>query len=184
MSDINASERRLIAALDRIDYSIDVSRARRVEAAQLLESAQAAALADDGLQARLSEAQLENESLSADMARLHQRQAEAIEAAQAQLAEANARLTGAGREAARLAAANEDLAAANRALVASAAGEGDAVAAVRRALEAEIESLRAARAAEIAQMEDVLTALEKLLGTSLKKAKPEGGTPLSGPEEA
>lgn len=190
MSDITASERRLIAALDRIDYSIDVSRARQAEAGPDHDGAPHGMRDDDALEAGLEAARLENERLNTDMARLHDRQAEAIAAAHAQLAEASARLTGAGREAARLAAANDDLTAANRALIAAQSGEGEAAAAVRLALEAEIESLRAARAAEIAQMDDVLTALEKLLGTPLRAAsasarpadRPEPS--LFGPEEA
>ena len=68
-----------------------------------------------------------------------------------------------GAEAARLAAANDALIAANRELIA--AGDSpDRIDAVRKALDAEIEALQAARAAEIAQMGEILAALETMLG--------------------
>ncbi|WP_195759802.1 hypothetical protein [Paracoccus sp. S-4012] len=120
MSDLSASERRLLAALDRIDRSIDLIRAREAEAP-----------------------------------------APAAEGAS---------------EAARLAAANDELIAANRALMAALDGQGGGEDASRRALEAEIEALKAARAAEIAQLGDVLGALEALTG------RQDGGP--AGDEEA
>ena len=74
-----------------------------------------------------------------------------------------ARLAESGAEAARLAEANDALIAANRALIAAgdAPGRADAE---RQALDAEIEALRAARAAELAQMGELLAALESMLG--------------------
>ena len=80
-------------------------------------------------------------------------------------------------QAALLAAANDDLAAANRALIQAAAGEGDVIETVTVALEAEIEALRAARAAEAAQLGALMAEVERLLAE-------EGPAPVATPEVA
>lgn len=68
-------------------------------------------------------------------------------------------LARAEQDAARLAAANDALAEANRALLAGPeAGDGASA-----ALEAEIEALRAARAAEISQLSEIVHELDRLL---------------------
>ena len=93
-----------------------------------------------------------------------------LEAMQARLAEAHERLAAAGGQAARLAAANDELAQANRALIEASAspevwaehGEAAALA----ALQAEVEALRAAREAEVAQMGEILDALDRMLGVT------------------
>ena len=82
------------------------------------------------------------------------------------LAEAHERLAGAGEQAARLAAANDELARANRALIAAIDGEGAGDDPVRTALEAELEAQHAARAAEGAQMSEILDALDRMLGVT------------------
>ena len=164
MSDIAASERRLAAALDRIDYVLENAPARVDEAA-------VSTAEDSALQAQLAEAQAENARLAADLQALHDARGQTLEQS---LADVGDRLTGAGREAARLAAANDDLSAANRALIAAQGGNGDAEAAIHAAYEAEIESLRAARAAEIAQMGDIMAELERLLGASEAAAAQSG----------
>ncbi|KGJ06330.1 hypothetical protein SAMN04487972_101233 [Paracoccus halophilus] len=132
--DLNASEKRLIAALDRIDHFLDRAAAAGAPAAE-----------------QLQQSGDENRRLTDELAQLRTRQGETHE-----------RLQEAGREAARLVAANEALAEANRALI---AGTGAPADAARRALEAEIESLRAAHAAEEGQMQDILAALDRMLGT-------------------
>lgn len=91
-----------------------------------------------------------------------------------------------GEQAARLAVANDDLAAANRALIQAASGDGDRNEAVTLALEAEIEALRAARAAEAAQLGALLAEVERLLTEDeASAATPEiagdaGGVPEDG----
>lgn len=157
MSDISASERRLSAALDRIDQLLEAGAGRPAPADDAARAA---------LQARLDEVQAENVRLAAqlDALSLEPAPSEAVEVtSDAALVEAHRRLTGASEQASRLAAANDQLAAANRALMQAGAGQGDADNAARDALEAEIEALRAARAAEIAQMGDIMMALERLL---------------------
>ena len=157
MSDISVSERRLTAALDRIDQYLDrggmVSPSSGPDLRTELEAAQA----------RIAE-------LTEQLSRVGNGDGQAREPELAQ-------------HAARLAAANDELAAANRALIEAAAGEGDGLEAVSVALEAEIEALRAARAAESAQLASLLAEVERLLGDAeTPAATPEiagddGGVP-------
>ncbi len=156
--DLTASEKRLIAALDRIDHFID--RATMARAIAPAPVAAKGGLAE--IEARLHAAQGENQRLSGELVLLHERQAALLANCETRLSDANERLSGAGLEAARLAAANEVLAEANRALTAASGAPADDA---RLALEAEIESLRAARAAETAQMGDLLAVLDRMIGT-------------------
>lgn len=149
MSEIAAAERRLAAALDRIDFILERGTA----------GVSAAAGNDAALIAQLDEAQAENARLQDEIAALN-RSAAAAPQVQAD----TQALTRAGQDAARLAAANEALADANRALIAAQNGQGDGAEATAQALEAEIEALRAARAAEVAQLADIVAELERLLG--------------------
>ncbi|SNR58951.1 hypothetical protein [Paracoccus sediminis] len=155
MSDISVSERRLSAALDRIDQYLDRGGVVHASASPDL-----------------------RDELDAAHARI------------AALTEQMSQGQGAGQDgqdladhAARLAAANDELAAANRTLIQAAAGDGDRVEAVSVALEAEIEALRAARAAESAQLGALLAEVERLLAENeTSAATPEiagdaGGVP-------
>lgn len=155
MSDISVSERRLSAALDRIDQFLD--RARPLAGAHLPD-----------VHAELEEAHARIAALTQQMARL-----------------------GGGddpdlaQDVARLAAANDALAEANRALVHAVAGDGDTALAVHAALEAEIESLRAARAAEAAQLGVLLAEVERLLAENeAAAASPEIAGDVAGVPEA
>ncbi|RCW88979.1 hypothetical protein [Paracoccus lutimaris] len=156
--DLTASEKRLIAALDRIDHFID--RATGARAIAPAPVAAGGGLAE--IEARLHAAQGENRRLSGELVLLHERQAALLANCETRLTEAHERLSGAGLEAARLAAANEVLAEANRALIAASGAPADEA---RLALEAEIESLRAVRAAETAQMGDLLAVLDRMIDT-------------------
>lgn len=154
MIDFSAAERRLIAALERLDHCVAV-------AAQRLAAQEPQAVAGQPA------APLPPAPPSAEIAALHDRQAATLEAMAMRLAEANERLAAAGEAGARLAAANDDLARANRDLIAQLRSNGaDAETAVRAALDAEIEALRAARAAEVAQMGEILDALDRMLGVT------------------
>lgn len=152
MSDINASERRLSAALDRIDQLLEAGAPRQGS------TAAAADLSE--YQDRITALEAENTRLSTELAALQADRGGPLEAA---LAEARSRLAAAGEQAARLSTANEELASANRGLIEAASGEGDATDASIVALEAEVSALRAARAAEIAQMGDIMQELERLM---------------------
>lgn len=153
MSEIAASERRLSAALDRIDQILETGRPR---------SAPADGADDPGLRDALEAAQSENTRLKAEIAELRNGNGAPAEPAPG---DGEDRLVEASEQAARLAAANDELAASNRALIETAAAQadGDSVTAIREALEAEIEALRAARAAEISNLGDIIIELERLL---------------------
>lgn len=157
MTDISRAERRLIAALDRLDHAVERG-ARRIAQAAVMPPERGAAAQDSASDA----------PVSAEIALLHNRQAATLEAMQMRLAEAHERLASAGAQAARLAAANDELSRANRALIDAASGDwaGQGTDATRAALEAEIEALRAARTAEIAQMAEILDALDRMLGVT------------------
>lgn len=156
--DLTASEKRLIAALDRLDHFIDRAALMRGEAVA------APPIAEDpaGIEHSLHAAQTENQRLSGELMLAHERQQAQLVASEAKLAATHDRLLAAGQEAARLAATNETLVAANRALIAATGEPADEI---RLALEAEIKSLRAIRDAEIAQMGDLLSMLDQMIGT-------------------
>ncbi|SDL10152.1 hypothetical protein [Paracoccus chinensis] len=161
MKDLSAAERRLIAALDRLDAVVEGAAHRMATMQARMPAPRPAATAP---------VQGADPGLSPQIAALHDRQVATLEAMQARLAEAHERLAAAGGQAARLAAANDELAQANRALIeASASPEGWAErgeAAARAALQAEVEALRAAREAEVAQMGEILDALDRMLGVT------------------
>lgn len=142
--DLNASEKRLIAALDRIDLLIDRAA-----------TAGGGADGDGAPHAAPPEASADHDA--------------ALAACEAKLAEAQDRLDAAGAEAARLAEANAALVEANAALLAGAPGATE----MRQAFEAELEALRAARAAEMGQVGDILGTLDQWLGA----AGTSGATP-------
>ena len=105
MKDLSAAERRLIAALDRMDHAVERAARRLAEIGPAGPDAAAAAVPA---------------GVAGDIAALHDRQAATLAAMRAQLAQAHQRLTETGAQAAQLAAANETLAAANRRLVTAA----------------------------------------------------------------
>ncbi|AUH34380.1 hypothetical protein [Paracoccus tegillarcae] len=164
MSDIKASERRLAAALDRIDYLLETAAApKRGDLGQGTAADSAPPQADAALQAQMAE-------VLADNQRLHS----ALEAMRPQLQSTHDagddgesyRVAELGDQAARLSSANEELVSANRGLIEALAGTNDGVEAVAVALEAEIEGLRAARAAEISQFADLMAELQRMLTES------------------
>nr|WP_204354595.1 hypothetical protein [Paracoccus saliphilus] len=168
MSDITASERRLSAALDRLDLLLDATpRPAAADPRQI-----------EALTLQLQEAEAQNARLSRDLDMARQDAARPEQGAD--LADLQARIEAASEQAARLAAANEDLVAANRNLIEAQATGGVGVDEVRDALEAEIQALRAARAAEMAQMSEIMAELERLLAEDAPLAE----QPVSDPEPA
>lgn len=143
MNEIAASERRLSAALDRIDQLLETGLGRT-----------GSADASD-IQAELSAAQAENQQLLAEIAELRT-QSPSVDEAQMPATDKGEQLT-------RLAAANEELITANRALL-DAAGADEAIDEIRKACDAEVEALRAARFAEIANLAEIMGELDRLLG--------------------
>ncbi|MDN5568617.1 MAG: hypothetical protein L0G27_07730 [Paracoccus sp. (in: a-proteobacteria)] len=148
MSDISASERRLSAALDRLD--------------QLLDTAPPAPKGEDPDQIEVLTRQLEQAQSDID----HLRQAASAPQPiypPVQDDDQRQQLDVAARRQAELSAANEELAAANRNLIEAQDTGGIGPDEIRDALEAEIRALRAAREAEIAQMGEIMAELERLL---------------------
>ncbi|WP_265500476.1 hypothetical protein [Paracoccus beibuensis] len=144
MSDITASERRLSAALDRMDKLLDARPAR--------DGGDPDALAD--LTRRLADAESRNADLKRQLSEGRQPRGDA---------DLQARLDTATEQSARLSAANEELMAANRNLIDADQTGGVGEDERREALEAEISALRAARETEMAQMSEIMTELERLL---------------------
>lgn len=171
MSDINASERRLSAALDRLG--------------QLLDAAPRPAAADprqiEALTLQLQEAEAQNARLNRELEMARQGTAQPDHGAD--LADLQARIEAASEQAARLAAANEDVVAANRSLIEAQDTGGIGVDEVRDALEAEIQALRAARAAEMAQMSEIMAELERLLAEDAPLAEQPAAEPAEVPAE-
>lgn len=155
--DLNASEKRLIAALDRIDSFID-----RAAALQGAASHRAGLDARGDEASELAEYRARDQRLSDELAALRASHSSAVTGFEARLKVLNDRLREEEARAIDLVAANEALTAANRALFGlDAAGQGDAI---RRALEAEIESLRAARQAERGKLGEIIDSLDRMLG--------------------
>ncbi|WP_410218546.1 hypothetical protein [Paracoccus sp. (in: a-proteobacteria)] len=160
MSDITASERRLSAALDRLDL--------------LMEAAVRPPAEDGGQVAELTRQLTE---LQSENARLEQVLAQAQSGDAGSPDELQSRLEAATEQSARLATANEELTTANRNLLEAHATGGLSEDEVRGALEAEIQALRAARAAEMAQMSEIMSELERLLAEDEPSPDPDAGTP-------
>jgi len=144
MSDISASERRLSAALDRLD--------------QLLDTPAAAPQGEDSGMIGMLTGQLETAQ-----ARIQELQ-QATPAPQPVQDDAlRQQLDVATGRNAELSAANDELAAANRNLIEAQDTGGIGADEIRDALEAEVKALRAARQAEMAQMGEIMAELERLL---------------------
>ncbi|WP_111557697.1 hypothetical protein [Paracoccus sediminilitoris] len=156
MSDISASERRLSAALDRLDQLLDTQPAAVPAAAPGEDPAQIAALTR-----QLEQLQAENDQLrqaaSVEAPAVPQDQDQDQDDLRRQLDEAT-------QLNAEMAVANDQLAEANRNLIEAQETGGIGADEIRDALEAEVKALRAARQAEIAQMGEIMAELERLLG--------------------
>lgn len=156
IGNLTTSEKRFLAALDRIDTSIERA------AKDLRESAAA--------QAAPAEASAGGEGTGASPDReaalleTNRRLADELAAAQSRIAMLENELAQAGAQVVELAAANEALAQANHTLLARADSGGADEDGIRAALEAENEALRMARAAEMARIGAIVTALDDLLG--------------------
>lgn len=180
MEDLTVSENRLIAALDRIDYSIEraAERLRQADRAAPIpatgaqteiaapsapQDAGPRAEPDAALLAELQDLRAENARLTDALAKAEAAADSAQAAAQAELEAMAERLSQQGQEAARLSAAVETLSNANRNLLSRADSGGASADEVRAVLQAELDALRSARAAEISQFSEVLDRLESML---------------------
>jgi len=113
-----------------------------------------------------------NAQLSERVRAIREKQESTLGALERKLAAANRVLEQHQRDAARLKRANADLLAANRALSEAAEAALADPHLVNRAMQAELEALRAERAADLSEMDDILSGLEPLLaGTKLTEAQ-------------
>ena len=157
MTELADLERRISQALDRIALASET----------LAPAAADPPPADPGAESALREA-LEAEraasaQLSERLRRLKEKQEAKLAQLEKKLARANEQLDVQGFELQRLKRANAQMAEANRKLIEThGAGQPDPGAAMR-ALQAELDSERAARKAEIAEMEEIIAELRPLL---------------------
>ncbi len=166
MSEITELERRISAALDRIDKGVDALT--RIPAA-----ASPAATADPEAQARSEEltqlrAALEaerssNAELTERVRALRERQDTAISGLERRLARATEQLDAQGLELRRMKKANAELMEVTRELRAGSADTASEADLLSRSMSAELEALRAERRAEAAEMEEILAALDPLI---------------------
>lgn len=153
MSDIEALQGRLTAAMDRI-----------AGAATKLESASTEDI--DALKTALEDEKLANAQLTERLRKLADQQDSALAQAKAGQQAAETRAAALDLELQTLRQAGEQLRAANAALrAANAEGVGDA-GLINAGLQAELEDLRAARAADIAEATSIIGALTPLLDTA------------------
>ncbi|MGD9918920.1 MAG: hypothetical protein AB7U46_12955 [Paenirhodobacter sp.] len=142
------------------------------EAAPTPEPAPAASVAPDEI-AELREAldaeRMANAQLSERVRAIREKQETTLSALEKRLAQATRAFEAVQAEATRLKRANADLVETNRALV-EAAGDVPAHL-VNRAMQAELEALRAARAWEVTELSDIIAGLEPLVAAHAK----EGG---------
>ncbi|WP_227267886.1 hypothetical protein [Roseobacter weihaiensis] len=152
MSDIEELNSRIMAAMDRV--------AQGVEAISQADTGEAEALAR-----ALEEEKEVNAQLSERVRVLGERQEQAVAAMEAKTQAATERLTALDTELQQLRKANGMLTEACEALrEANAAGVGEPHL-INQSMMAELESIRAMRSAEMAEAQEIITALTPLLNT-------------------
>ena len=150
MSDIDEMQRRIMAAMDRVAVGVEA-----------LASGDGATV--DVLQRSLDEEKTVNAQLSERVRVLGERQAKALESMEARSKAAEDHMSQLDLDLQRLRQANQKLTSACEQLrKANAEGVGDP-GLINGAMEAELDALRAARAAEMTQADALLSALTPLL---------------------
>ncbi|MCC5991144.1 MAG: hypothetical protein JJT99_01350 [Rhodobacteraceae bacterium] len=162
MSDVNELEKRLGDALDRI------ARSARSLGNGALGAADGETLAD--LRAQLEAERNKTAQLSERVNAVRQRQDSSVTSLERRLARMTEQLDLQSLEMLRLKKANTKLIEANRQLREGHEAKVIEPSAINRALLAELEALRAERAADMAEMEDVLGELKPLITEGDKHA--------------
>lgn len=185
MTDIAEYERRIAFALERIGRQVEALRPRqaglapeeppvRTDEAVDADAAMLAA-ADEihSLRAELDAERQAHAQMSDRVRALREKQETTLSAMERRLVLATEQAETAQAELARLQRANLDLAAANRALIEAAGDPPPHL--VNSALQAEVETLRAARAIEAAELDQIVAALSPILSVHATpgQAKPE-----------
>ena len=152
MSDISELERRITAALDRAGQALDRMTADTGD------SGDAAALASELEAERMANAQLEERVRA-----IKEKQETNVQGLEGEVARLRAALEARDGELQRVQSVNEELRSSNAALrEANATGVADPHL-VNKSMMSELESLRAARAADRAEIDDILATLEPVL---------------------
>ncbi len=150
MDDISDYERRITAALDRAQQALDKLSAGEAGDAE-------------ALKAELDAERVANQQLEERVRAIKETQEKTVAGLEAKVADLSKALTARDAELQQIKSVNEELRKSNGALrEANANGVADA-ALVNSAMVTEIESLRAARAAERAELEDILATLEPIV---------------------
>ncbi|THH38358.1 hypothetical protein E4Z66_01950 [Aliishimia ponticola] len=155
MAKIVELQSRITAALDQLSSGVD----------ELIEGKAGAADAGElaALQAQLDEEKTVSAQLEERLKAVKEKQAAELAAAQSQMQDTRAKVDALDLELQRLRKANSALREANAALrEANEAGVGDAHL-INKAMVAELEALRAARSADVAEASAILTALAPVL---------------------
>ncbi len=150
MDDISDYERRITAALDRAQQALDKIGASEAGDAEALKT-------------ELEAERVANRQLEERVRAIKETQEKTVAALEAKVAELSKALTARDAELQQIKGVNEELRKSNGALrEANASGVADPTL-VNSAMVTEIESLRAARAAERAELEDILATLEPIV---------------------
>ena len=161
MTELADLERRIGAALDRIAQAAEALPVAAPSAADP-EAAEAAEALREALEAERSA----NAQLSQRLRSLRQRHEQRLAVTERKLARANEQLDLQGFELQRLKRANAQLAEANRRLLAAQEAGGADPGAASRALQAELDALRAARRSEMAELEEIMAELAPLVAAA------------------
>lgn len=174
MSDISELERRIAAALDRIARAAEAKAPAPAAPSPAVPpepeaeaQAEARASRETALREALEAERTANAQLNDRVRAIKDRQETMVSQIERKLTRASEQLDVQGLEMQRLKKANAQLAEANRRLIEAQAAGGADAATVARALQAELDAMHAARAAEIAELEDIMGELRPLA---------EGGT--------
>lgn len=167
MSQIDELERRLTAALERIGSGVEAMRASASEAAPVVDAGE---LAD--LKTALEDEKLANAQLEERLKSIHRKNDARIAALETDLSDRSAAMQALDGELQRLRAANAQLRE-NNAALRDANAEGVAEPhLINNSLRAELEALRATRAADIAEADAILGAL----GPIVENARQQEGS--------
>ncbi|PKP69951.1 MAG: hypothetical protein CVT82_09010 [Alphaproteobacteria bacterium HGW-Alphaproteobacteria-4] len=155
MSDMTDYERRISAALARIGAGLERLGQGGVAAT--------ASEGDAALREALEAERLANAQLSERVRAIREKQETTLGTLERKLAAAKAEIEQHLRELVRIRRANADLVASNRALADAAEAGLANPEMVNRALQAELTALRAERAAEVAELDDIIAGLAPLV---------------------
>lgn len=166
MSDISELEGRITAALDRIARAAESARSTGAAQAGGAQSAgaQADAASEIALREALEAERNANAQLTERVRAIKERQENMVAQIERKLARATGQLDVQGLELRRMKRANAQLVEANRRLVeAGQHSDGADGGTIGKALQAELESLRAERRAEMAEMDEIMGELRPLI---------------------